>query len=313
MLHATHRRLQRLSQFVKPSPPGSEECPVVSALNNACDVEDEMEDYLEEALAKLDGISRKLDQKVDVLSGCVSKEDEWYQGGKMFWLDVDEVKKALAQATITDARDFRLHVEQAVTKSMCPQELARLTNTFSCRPQEGFRFKTLASVAYLVRFGAEGKRQAFHLLVFISTHEWADEPCPSRRRTRPGNRPMGVAWKLFARLIGSGPDKQVEFLANREDVWLEEFAGIAVPDWKLPGYWNFCAAYRTIRRGKTRSGSCYCPMRKCFAERRKGWLREQAVDEVKAKLTLLAPLALPVELMDIILDFALREEGLVDG
>lgn len=84
MLHATHRRLQRLSQFVKPSPPGSEERLIVSALNAACDVEDEMEDFLEEALAKLDGISRKLDQKVDVLSECVLKEDDWYQGAKMF-------------------------------------------------------------------------------------------------------------------------------------------------------------------------------------------------------------------------------------
>lgn len=83
-LHATHRRLQRLSQFVRPSPPGSGERPIVSALNAACDVEDEMEDFLEEALARLAGISRKLDQKVDMLSECVVEEDEWYQGGKMF-------------------------------------------------------------------------------------------------------------------------------------------------------------------------------------------------------------------------------------
>ena len=227
-------------------------------------------------------------------------------------LDVDEVKKALAQATITGACNFRLHVERTVD-SMSSVDLARLSETFNGRSREGFRLKILASIAYLGRFGAEGTRQAFHLLVFISTHEWADEPCPSRRRTRPGNRPMGVAWKLFARLVGSGPDKQVEFLANREDIWLEEFAGIATPDWKVPGYWDFCAAYRTIRRGKTRSGTCYCPMRKCFAERRQNWLREQAVDEVKGKLTLLAPPDLPVELMDIILGFALRREGLADG
>lgn len=84
MLHATHRRLQRLSQFVRPSPPGLGECPIESALNVACDVEDEMEDFLEEALAKLDGISRKLDQEVDVLSEHLLKENEWYQGGKMF-------------------------------------------------------------------------------------------------------------------------------------------------------------------------------------------------------------------------------------
>ncbi|KAI7316159.1 hypothetical protein KC326_g4448 [Hortaea werneckii] len=314
MLHATHRRLQRLSQFVEPSPPGSGgERAIGSALNAACDVEDELEDFLEEALAKLDGIARKLDQKVDGLSECVVEEDEWYRGGKMFWLDVDEVKKALAQAPITDARDFRLHVEQAVTKSVRPQELARLANMFSCGPQEGFRLKTLASIAYLGRFGAEGTRQAFHLLVFISTHAWADEPCPSGRRTRPEKRPMGVGWKLFARLIGSGPDKQVEFLANREDIWLEEFAGIAVSDWKLPAHWDFCAAYRTIRKGKIRSGGCSCAMRKCFAARRQEWVREQAVDEVKGKLTLVAPPDFPVELMDIILDFALRRESLADG
>jgi len=82
-LHATTRRLNRLSQFVKPSPPGAEERPSVTALNAACEVEDEMERFLEDALAKLDGISRKLDQRVDVLSECVLKGDEWYHGGNM--------------------------------------------------------------------------------------------------------------------------------------------------------------------------------------------------------------------------------------
>lgn len=227
-------------------------------------------------------------------------------------LDVDEVKKALAQATIADACNFRLHVERTVN-SMSSTDLARLTQTFSCRPQEGFRLKILASIAFLVRFGAEGTYHAFHLLVFISTHKWAEERCPSARRARPGGHPMGVAWKLFARLIGSGPDKQVEFQGSREDAWLEEFAGITMPDWKLPEYWNFCAAYRTIRKGKIRSGECSCAMQKCFAKRRQEWVREQAVDEVKGKLTLLAPADLPVELMDIIIDFALRKEGLADG
>ncbi|KAI6790661.1 hypothetical protein KC363_g7538 [Hortaea werneckii] len=312
MLHATHRRLQRLARFVQPRNVGvgsGEESATVAALNAACDVEDELENFLEEALAKLDGISRKLDQQVDVLSESILEGDEWYQGGKMFWLDVDEFQKALARATIRDACDIRLHVKQAVN-SMSRQELDRLADMLSCRPREGFRLKVLASIAHLQRFGAEGTYHAFHLLVSISAHDWADERCPSARRTRPERRPIGVAWKLFARLIGSGPDKQIGSQGDREDAWLQEFAGIAVSDWKVPKYWDFCAAYRTIRKGKTRSGDCSCPMRRCFAERRQDWLRELAVDEVKGKLNFLAPPDLPVELMDIIFDLALLNEGI---
>lgn len=87
MLHATHRRLQRLARFVKPRTVGGrsgEESATVAALNAACDVEDELENFLGEALAKLDGISRKLDQRVHVLSERILEGDEWYQGGKMF-------------------------------------------------------------------------------------------------------------------------------------------------------------------------------------------------------------------------------------
>ncbi|KAI7283294.1 hypothetical protein KC343_g11581 [Hortaea werneckii] len=312
MLGATHRRLQRLWKFVEPSPPGSgERPPIVLALDAACDVEEEMEEFLEEALAKLHGISRKLDRKVDVLSECVLEEDEWYQGGKMFWLDVDEFKRALAQANIPDARDFRLHVEQAVG-SMSPQDFARLEGTFSCRPREGFKLKVLTCIAYLIRFGVEGTYHAFHLLVFISTHEWAHEPRPSARRFKPGSRPMGVIWKMFAGVIGSGPDKQVDFIGNYEAQWFESFVGTAVPDWQPPDYWDFCAAYRTmtrLRRMNEHTFRCACGVSDCASKMRRDWLRELAVDEVKAKLKLLAPPDLPVELMDIILDLALQREA----
>jgi len=228
-------------------------------------------------------------------------------------LDVDEFKEALAQASIPDARAFRLHVEQAVS-SMSPQDLARLADTYSCRARESLRFNILASIAYLRRFGAKGTYHAFHLLVFFSTHKWgADERCPPVRRARPGNHPMGVAWKLFARLIGSGPDKQVEIQGYREKAWLEESGEIAMSDWKLPGYWDFCAAYRTMKKGEFQSSGCSCAMQRSFAERRRDWLREQAVEEVKGKLNQFAPPDLPVELMDIILDLALQEEGVSDG
>lgn len=132
---------------------------------------------------------------------------------------------------------------------------------------------------------------------------------------------MGVIWKVFAGLIGSGPDKQVEFQGNYEAQWFEMVVGTAMPDWQSPAYWDFCAAYRTmtslrrIREDCFREHSfrCACDVPDCASEMRRDWLRQQAVDEVKGKLTLLAPPDLPVELMDIILDFALRDEGLVDG
>ncbi|KAI7140039.1 hypothetical protein KC316_g16359, partial [Hortaea werneckii] len=177
--------------FVNPSPPGSgEQPPIVFALDAACDVEEEMEDFLEEALAKLDGISRKLDQKLDVPSECVLEGSEWYQGGKMFWLDVDEVKKALAQATtITDAG--HLHVEQAVN-AMSPKQIDRLRSGPD-RPIATMELKCrlLTCIAYLGRFGPEGTRQAFHMLGFASTQPVAEELCPFTRRdgVEPGAPP----------------------------------------------------------------------------------------------------------------------------
>ncbi|KAI7475138.1 hypothetical protein KC351_g10287 [Hortaea werneckii] len=324
---AAHKQLVRLSQFVKPPPRtrargvGSSAAATtalssVAAMNAACDIEEDIEELLEETLAKFDRISDRFCGEVEGLRELVLAGDEWYEGGLMLSLEEDEFKKALAQATtITDATDFRLHVEQAMN-SMPPRRTQRRNDPYRDEKAMRLKCKLLTCIGCLGRFGAEGTRQAFHLLVFTSTHDWAHEPRPSARRFKPGSRPMGVKWKMFAGVIGSGPDKQVDFQGNWEAQWFESFVGTAVPDWQPPNYWDFCAAYRTMTRLCRISGHtfrCACEVSDCAAGMRLDWLRELAVDEVKGKLNWFAPPDLPVELMDLILDLALQAEGISVG
>lgn len=92
---AARKMLVRLSKFVKPPPltVGSEASASraqataalrsIAAENAACSIEEEIEELLEETLAKFDQISDRFVGEVEGLRELVLAGDEWYKGGLM--------------------------------------------------------------------------------------------------------------------------------------------------------------------------------------------------------------------------------------